>query len=99
MKTDSTKPEDPSSAPATIRMGLLIANPSAAPESPAKEFRSEITVGISAPPIRITNITPKARPIAISGTSRPTCRGMRVRATTSSTPAPSTDRFTMFCPG
>src|SRR5207247_3415472 len=44
--TASMKPEEPSSAPATIRTLLSRTKPSAAAEIPAYEFRIAITVGM-----------------------------------------------------
>src|SRR6185436_8449375 len=50
------KPLVPSSAPAMIRTLLLMANPVALEERPAYEFRSEITTGMSAPPMGMTAV-------------------------------------------
>ncbi len=96
MNTDSRKPDEPSRAPARIRIGLWIANPSAAPERPANEFKSEMIVGMSAPPIRITNSTPNASPITIRNGRSCVEEGDRVSATTSARPAASTARFIRF---
>src|SRR5438270_9661046 len=60
MITERMNPDEPSSAPATISNLLPSTNPIAAAERPAYEFNSEITVGISAPPIGITSITPNS---------------------------------------
>src|ERR1700721_2458134 len=54
-------PEEPSRAPATTRTLLFSTNPSRAAERPAYEFRSEMTVGMSAPPIGVTSKTPKKK--------------------------------------
>ena len=51
-------PDAPSSAPAMISTLLSSAKPVADAARPAYEFRSEITAGMSAPPIGITNSTP-----------------------------------------
>ena len=64
MFTDRMKPEAPSRAPATISSLLLSANPIAEAESPAYELSSEITVGMSAPPIGMIISTPKASEIS-----------------------------------
>ena len=47
--------------PATIRATLSSANPAAAAESPVNAFSSEITTGMSAPPIGSTNRMPEHR--------------------------------------
>ena len=58
MITDRMKPDDPSSAPAVISSLLSSTNPIATAERPAYELRSEITVGMSAPPIGRISSTP-----------------------------------------
>ena len=58
MFTDRMKPDAPSSAPATISSLLSSTKPIAAAESPAYELSSEITVGMSAPPIGMIISTP-----------------------------------------
>ena len=55
---DRMNPDAPSSAPAMISTLLPIANPVAAEASPAYEFSSEMTTGMSAPPIGSTMKTP-----------------------------------------
>ena len=52
-------PEEPTSVPATISATLSRAKPAAAAESPVKAFRSEITTGMSAPPIGSTTRLPR----------------------------------------
>ena len=69
-------PAAPTSAPATISTVESSTKPVAGPASPVKAFRSEITTGMSAPPIR-ANITPKSSARAISA----------IRAHSESTPA------------
>ena len=59
MSNVSNVPEEPTSVPATTIARLLIAKPSAATARPVKEFKSEITTGISAPPMGMTIATPK----------------------------------------
>src|ERR1700712_5401005 len=61
---ESMNPDAPSSAPAMMRTLLPIANPVAADASPAYELSSEMTTGMSAPPIGSTMNTPmsNARP-------------------------------------
>ena len=54
----------PTSVPATIRTTLSRANPAAAAASPVKALRSEMTTGMSAPPIGNTKRLPRtAAPI------------------------------------
>ena len=57
---DSMKPDAPSSAPAMISTLLPSAKPVADAARPAYEFSSEITTGMSAPPIGSTISTPTA---------------------------------------
>ena len=59
MSSVSSVPEEPTSVPATTIARLLIANPSAATARPVKEFNSEMTTGMSAPPMGMTIATPK----------------------------------------
>ena len=59
MSSVSSVPDEPTSVPATIIALLLIAKPSAATARPVKEFNSEITTGMSAPPMGMTIATPK----------------------------------------
>ena len=51
-------PEAPTSAPAMMSPTLLMTNPAIATAVPVKALRSEITTGMSAPPIGMTMITP-----------------------------------------
>ncbi len=59
MSSVSSVPEEPTSVPATTIARLLMAKPSAATARPVKEFNSEITTGMSAPPMGMTIATPK----------------------------------------
>ena len=52
------EPEAPTSMPPTISATLSSAMPAAAADSPVKAFSSEITTGMSAPPIGSTNMLP-----------------------------------------
>jgi H+-translocating NAD(P) transhydrogenase subunit beta len=54
-------PDAPTSAPATIRAQFPMTNPAIATAVPVNAFSSEITTGMSAPPIGRTIITPNAR--------------------------------------
>src|SRR5689334_10533202 len=60
--TDNRKPLDPSSEPAMMRMLFLSAKPVAHAARPAYELRSEMTTGMSAPPMGMTSSTPSAKP-------------------------------------
>ena len=55
-------PDAPTSAPAMIRTLLSMTNPAIATAVPVKALSSEMTTGMSAPPIGITIVTPKVRP-------------------------------------
>ena len=57
-------PEAPTSAPAMMSTGLSMAKPAIAAAVPVNALRSEITTGMSAPPIGRTAITPSDSPIA-----------------------------------
>ena len=60
MMTDRMKPDDPSSAPAVMSTLFSSTKPMATAESPAYEFSSEMTVGMSAPPIGRISSTPNS---------------------------------------
>ena len=51
-------PDDPTSAPAMISTSLLITKPVMPAAMPEYELSSEITTGMSAPPIGMTSSTP-----------------------------------------
>jgi len=51
MMMERISPDDPSSAPAMMSSLFWSTNRIATADSPAYEFKSEITVGMSAPPI------------------------------------------------
>ena len=53
-------PDAPTRAPATIRAQLLMTMPAMATAVPVNAFSSEMTTGMSAPPIGRTIITPNA---------------------------------------
>ena len=54
-------PEAPTSAPAMTRMALSRTKPAIATAVPVNAFSSEITTGMSAPPMGSTMSLPKAR--------------------------------------
>jgi hypothetical protein len=58
MRSESRKPEAPSRAPAMISRLFPMAKPVADDARPAYEFSSEITTGMSAPPMGSTISTP-----------------------------------------
>src|SRR6266576_2472432 len=60
MMIERMRPLEPSSAPAVTSSLLLSTNPIATADRPAYEFKIEITVGISAPPIGMMNSTPNS---------------------------------------
>ena len=59
MMIERIRPDDPSSAPAMMSSLFCSTNPIATADSPAYEFNSEMTVGMSAPPIGMISSTPK----------------------------------------
>ena len=99
MFTDRMKPDAPSSAPATISSLLSSTKPIAAAESPAYEFRSEITVGMSAPPIGMIISTPKSRESAMIRREEPGLVGMKDHENGHRRrPGARSERLTKFCP-
>ncbi len=67
-------PEEPTSVPATMSATLSSAMPAAAADSPVKAFSSEITTGMSAPPIGRTKRLPRM-PAAIRTAMNRACDG------------------------
>ena len=55
----SSEPDAPTSVPATMRAKLFSVKPLAATARPVHALRSEMTTGMSAPPIGSTNATPR----------------------------------------
>ena len=53
-------PDEPTSAPAMISTSLLMTKPVMPAAMPEYELRSEITTGMSAPPMGITSSTPSS---------------------------------------
>ena len=62
-------PDAPTRAPEMMSTGLSSTNPAIAAAVPVKEFRREMTTGMSAPPIGRTMVTPKVSAAATT-TSR-----------------------------
>ncbi len=92
-------PDAPTRAPLMISPSLLITKPVSAAARPEYELRSEITTGMSAPPMGITDRTPRtsARPT----TARNACGFCG--AITSHTARPRTpaskSALSVFCSG
>ena len=95
----SIMPEAPTSAPEMIRALLCSTKPVAAAARPVNEFSSEITTGMSAPPIAITMITPSSSDSTMASASTPSlwlptyCEAARPSTARNST------AFTSFWPG
>ena len=91
------EPDAPTIMPATIMAVLSSASPAAAAESPVSALSSEITTGMSAPPIGSTTSTPSTA----ASTSRPTiqiCGAPPSPDTTAQAIAPSSSSpFTGCC--
>ena len=98
MFTESMKPEAPSSAPAMIKSLLSSTKPIAAAERPAYEFNSEMTVGMSAPPMGTIIITPNIRGIIIISGKRCIREGSSTSSTATTMATPSSDKLTRFWP-
>ena len=89
-------PEAPTSAPATISAQFPMTNPAIATAVPVNAFSSEITTGMSAPPIGSTIITPNpsdastrmsmAGRLAVVNRNTPVPTAMTARAMLSSRP-------------
>ena len=67
---DRIRPDAPSSAPAVMSSLFSMTKPIATAARPAYEFSSEMTVGMSAPPIGSTSSTPNASASTISAGNR-----------------------------
>ena len=65
------EPDAPTSMPATISAVLSSAMPAAAADRPVNAFSSEITTGMSAPPIGSTNMLPSSAAATRITTNRP----------------------------
>ena len=79
MITDRMKPDDPSSAPAVMSTLFSSTKPMATADRPAYEFSSEITVGMSAPPIGMISSTPNASDSTRMMTNSHHCSGRTTR--------------------
>ncbi len=100
MMIDRIRPEEPSSAPATMSSLLSSTKPMATADRPAYEFSSEITVGMSAPPIGMISSTPNASDSTmIAGNRNDSCSGRKMRAIPHTTATASRPRFEAFWSG
>ena len=99
MMIDRIRPDDPSRAPATISSLFSSTKPIATAARPAYEFSNEITVGMSAPPIGITSITPNTSDSTISTGNRNVHAGLTTSRMPMRTPAPISEKLTKFWPG
>src|SRR5690348_18315985 len=92
----SNEPEAPTRVPATIRAKLLSVKPVAATASPVHALRSEMTTGMSAPPMGSTKATPRIKASTISETNAngtdAIASSATAKPTTPSASNPLTDR-------
>ena len=89
-------PDAPTIMPATIIAVLFSARPAAAAESPVSALRSEITTGMSAPPIGSTTSTPSTAAITSSPMTQ-ISGAPPSPATTAQAMAPSSSRPLTTC--
>ena len=95
----SRVPEAPTRAPLTIRTFWCSEKPAAEAAIPVHAFNSEMTTGMSAPPIGRTKRTPNASEATITPTSSH-WDSFPARITVASPSAVAiTSAFTTFCPG
>ena len=95
----SRVPEAPTSIPATMSTVESSTKPVAEAARPVNAFRSEITTGMSAPPIGSTNITPNTSARRMSATIAHCASSPATIATPSAAAAPTITTFTTFWPG
>ena len=95
----SSVPDAPTSMPATIRTLFSSSKPPAATARPVNAFSSEITTGMSAPPIGSTKRTPKSAAAAISTQSSHSAWTPATSARPAARPPRNTSAFPTFCPG
>ena len=94
------EPEAPTSMPATISAELSSAIPAAAADSPVKAFSSEITTGMSAPPIGSTNMFPSTAAATRIDDEQRLGLGARSRSRSrSTTHTASSPKLMNCCPG
>ena len=95
----SKVPDAPTSMPATIRTLFWSSKPPAATARPVKAFSSEITTGMSAPPIGRTKRTPKSSDAPISTQSSHSSWTPETSASPQPTARRKTAPLTNCCPG
>ncbi len=95
----SSVPEAPTSIPLTISTFSCRTKPVAEAAMPVKALSSEITTGMSAPPIGSTKSTPKTSAAAISGDDEPLLLVPATTTTASVTAAPMIAALPNFWPG
>ena len=93
------RPDAPTIPPTATRRMSLIARPAIAPATPEKELRSEIVMGISAPPTLIEKNRPNAKESTNAAIARGISAGTKIETTqTASEPTSDTAVITL-CPG
>ena len=92
-------PEAPTSIPATISTVESSTNPVAEAARPVNAFRSEITTGMSAPPIGSTKRIPKRSASPISASSAHSASTPAITAMPSPTAPRKTAALATFCAG
>ena len=99
IRSVSIVPDAPTSMPLTIRTLFSSSKPVAAAARPVNAFRSEITTGMSAPPIGRTKRTPKRRPPATAAQSSQLCSPPARMIAPAAMQAPIRIALTSFWPG
>ncbi len=95
----SNVPDAPTSMPLTISTLFSSSKPPAATARPVNAFSSEITTGMSAPPIGSTNSTPKSSAAPIRAQSSHSSWTPATSAIPAATAARKTAPFTTCWPG
>ena len=90
-------PDEPTSVPATISETLSSEKPAAAAESPVNAFRSEITTGMSAPPIGRTTRLPRIAAAIRTPMKRPSEGSSADARTTQATRMPISSTALITC--
>ena len=94
----SSVPDAPTSVPAMISRSLCSTKPVAAAARPVNELSSEITTGMSAPPIGSTKSTPSSSASAPAATSRAS-PSLKLMLAARITIAAAIAALTTFCAG
>ena len=95
----SSEPDAPTSVPATISAKLFSVKPLAATASPVHALRSEMTTGMSAPPIGRTKATPRTRASTINAMKENGIEATASTATAKPTIVAASSKLTICCPG